>query len=649
MYEKLFQKGKIGSLDLKNRTVMTAMGVNYSSSTGESTSQEIEYYKARAKGGIGLIITGITNVDGKAGRACGNQLSASHDGCIRTLRELADAVHTYDTKIFGQLHHAGIQTSSRVTGYKPEGPSAIASAVIGEEPHALSIEEIKVLEKQFIAAAVRLKNAEFDGAEIHAAHGYLISSFLSPHTNKREDEYGGSLENRMRILINIIQGIRMYCGPSFAISVRLNSKDHIPGGLEIEESLQIAKKLEELAIDCINISGGTYESGYTVIEPSSIPEAWKKDYAKAFKQSLNIPVIAVNNIKHPETAEALLEEGICDYIGLGRATLADPQWANKAKAGRDEYIRTCVGCMNCFSQLMKYDRPVTCTVNPELGKEHLYTDLNKLVAKTGDGKKVVVIGAGPAGSEAAIVLANRGYKVTVFEKNEGCGGSIRLGAKPPYKFYFNEYISMLEKTMEEMGIDLRFNEEATVEKVKELDPYGVVVAVGGQAAKLNIEGIDKDKILDYRDILSEEVDFTGKNVLVIGGGETGLETAEFIRDKDNKVTVVEMLSDVGLELDKSTKAIMLKRFGEKEIPVLTNTKFKKVKADNKAILVNTQKDEQVEADFDYIISAVGVKNNPEYNNQFLEAFENSIVIGDARKPRNIVLGTREAYDKAFVF
>ena len=208
---------------------------------------------------------------------------------------------------------------------------------------------------------------------------------------------------------------------------------------------------------------------------------------------------------------------------------------------------------------------------------------------------------------------------------------------------------MLEKTMAELGIDLRFNEEATVEKVKELDPYGVVVAVGGQAAKLNIEGIDKDKILDYRDILSEEVDFTGKNVLVIGGGETGLETAEFIRDKDNKVTVVEMLSDVGLELDKSTKAIMLKRFGEKEIPVLTNTKFKEVKADNKAILVNTQKDEEVEVDFDYIISAIGVKNNPEYNNQFLEASEDSIVIGDARKPRNIVLGTREAYDKAFVF
>lgn len=562
---------------------------------------------------------------------------------------MADVVHTYDTKIFGQLHHAGIQTSSRITGYKPEGPSAIASAVIGEEPHALSIEEIKVLEKQFIAAAVRLKNAEFDGAEIHAAHGYLISSFLSPHTNKREDEYGGSLENRMRILVNIIQGIRMYCGPSFAISVRLNSKDHIDGGFDIEESLQVAKKLEELGIDCINISGGTYESGYTVIEPSSIPEAWKKDYAKAFKESLSIPVIAVDNIKHPKTAEALLEEGVCDYIGLGRATLADAEWANKAKAGRDEYIRTCVGCMNCFSQLMKYDRPVTCTVNPELGKEHLYTDLNKLVAKTGEGKKVVVIGAGPAGSEAAIVLANRGYKVTVFEKNEGAGGSIRLGAKPPYKFYFNEYITMLEKTMAELGIDLRFNEEATLEKVKEIDPYGVVVAVGGQAVKLNIEGIDGDKILNYADILSEEADFTGKNVLVIGGGETGLETAEFIRDKDNKVTVVEMLSDVGLELDKSTKAIMLKRFGEKEIPVLTNTKFKEVKADNKAILVNTQKDEEVEVDFDYIISAVGVKNNPEYNNQFLEAFENSIVIGDARKPRNIVLGTREAYDKAFVF
>lgn len=650
MYNKLFEKGRIGKLELKNRLVMPAMGVNYSSAEGEATAQEIEYFKARAKGGIGLIITGITNVDGKAGRASGNQLSAAHEGNIRSLRELADAVHTYDTKIFGQIHHAGIQTSSRITGFIPEGPSALASAVVGEKARELSIEDIKTLEKQFVGAAVRLKNAEFDGVEIHAAHGYLISSFLSPHTNKRKDEYGGSLENRMRILLNIIYGIREYCGPYFTISVRLNSTDHVEGGLEFEESLKIAKAIEKAGVDCVNLSCGTYESGYTIIEPSSIGQGWKKGYAKRLKETVDIPVIAVNNIKYPSIAEELLEDDVCDFVGLARASLADPEWSNKAKAGKDEYIRTCVGCMNCFGQLMRYDRPVTCTVNPELSKEYLYTDLNKLVAKTGDNKKIVVVGAGPSGSEAAIVLAKRGYDVTVFDKNEGPGGAIRLGAMPPFKFYFNDYIIMLEKTMEEHGVDLRFNEEATVEKIKELDPYGVVVAVGGEPATLDIEGLDSKKLVGYEDILSEKLDFAGKNILVIGGGETGLETGEFLVDRNNKVTIVEMLDEVGKELEVSTKAMMLKRFEEKQISIFTKTTIKKVDQDSKkAILLNIESEEEIEVDFDYIVSAIGIKNNPNYNKQFLEAFENTILIGDAHKPRNIVSASREAYDKAFVF
>ena len=648
MYQKLFEPGKIAKLDIKSRTVMPAMGVNYSTATGEATSQEIEYYKARAKGGIGLIITGITNVDGKAGRACGNQLLAASEGNVRSLRELADAVHTYDTKIFGQIHHAGIQTSSRITGYKPEGPSAIASKVIGEVAHELSMEEIKKLESQFVAAAVRLKNAQFDGVEIHAAHGYLISSFLSPHTNKREDEYGGNLENRMRILLNILAGIKAYCGKDFPVSVRLNSTDHVEGGLEFEESIQIAKILEKSGADCINLSGGTYESGYTVIEPSSIPQGWKKDYAKKLKENLSIPVIAVNNIKDPEVAEALLEEGVSDYVGLARASLADPEWTNKAKAGRDKYIRKCVGCMNCFAQLMKYDRPVTCTVNPELSKEYLYTDLNKLINKTGEGRKVVVIGAGPAGSEAALVLANRGFDVTIFDKNEGPGGSIRLGAKPPFKSYFNSYITMLEASMEEAGVDLRFNEEATLEKVKALDPYGVVVAVGGNPAILDIKGLASDKVLTYADILSENVDFTGKNVLVIGGGETGLETGEFLKDKGNDVKVIEIQEEIGKELEAASKGLMLKRFADKGLPVLTKTTIKEVN-DGKAILLNLETNEESQVDFDYVVSAVGVKNDPDYNKEFVDNFAKVIVIGDARKPRNIVLGAREAYDKAFVF
>lgn len=650
MYSKLFEKGKIGNLELKNRIVMPAMGVNYSSPDGEATDQDIAYLTARAKGGTGLIITGIVQVENETGKALGSQLSAAHEGTIRSFKELADSVHTYDTKIFAQLHHAGIETSSFITGNQIVGPSEVASKAVGETPRALTIEEIKELEKAFAIAAKRCQNAGLDGVEIHGAHGYLVSSFLSPHTNLRDDEYGGSLENRMRFLLNIIGGIKAVCGPQFPVSVRMNGADHVEGGLTIEDTVKIAKKLEEAGVDVLNVSSGTYESGYTIVEPSSIPEAWKKDFAKAITNSVNIPVIAVDNIKHPHVAEALLEEGVSDFVGIGRGNIADPEWANKAKEGKDEYIRTCVGCLNCFGTISKYDRPMTCTVNPETSKEYLYTDLNKKLAKDGDGKKVVVVGAGPTGSEAAIVLRNRGYDVAVFEKNDKPGGSIILGANPPFKKLFFEYIDMLQKTMESLGIDVHYNEEVTVEKVKALDPYGVVVAIGGEPIVLGIEGLDESEILSYTDILSNETDLTGKNILVIGGGETGLETGEFLADKDNTITIVELQEEVGRDLNQTVKLLMLKRFGEKGVNVLSSTTVKSVdKENNKATLINRKTNEEVVIDCDYVVSAIGVKNNPARNEEFLNAFDKTILIGDARKPRNIVNGSREAYDKAFVF
>lgn len=650
MHQKLFEKGKIGKLQLKNRLVMPAMGVNYSTANGEASNQEIAYYAARAKGGIGLIITGVTQVENETGKALGNQLSAANEGSIRSLRELSDAVHKYDTKIFAQLHHAGIETTSYITGNQIVGPSDIGSKAVGEKPRALTIEEINKLEKDFIIAAKRCQNANFDGVEIHGAHGYLISSFLSPHTNHRDDQYGGSIENRMRFLLNIIGGIRKICGPDFPISVRINASDHVEGGLTIKDSIEIAKILEKAGVDCINVSCGTYESGYTVVEPSSFQEAWKKDYAKAITDSVNIPVIAVNNIKHPNVAEKLLEDGVCDYIGIARASLADPSWSNKAREGKDEYIRTCVGCMNCFNQVDKYDRPVTCTVNPETSKEYLYNDFSKKLAKDGDNKKVVVIGAGPSGCEAAIVLKNRAYDVTVFEKNKGAGGSIRLGANPPYKQLFFEYISMLEKTMKDLAIEVKYNEIATVEKIKALNPYGVVIAIGGEPIILNIDGLEEKEILSYTDILSNEKDIKDKNIIVIGGGETGLETGEFLRDKGNNVTIVELLDDVGRDLQKTVKLTMLKRFVDKKINIMKSSTVKSFdKANNKAILVDVNTKSEISVDCDYIVSAIGVKNNTEKNEEFQNAFANTILIGDAHKPGNIVTACREAYDKAFEF
>ena len=379
-YEKLFTPGRIGPLTIRNRAVMSPMGTDFADTNGNASPRLIAYYAERAKGGIGLIINEYTGVDDVDSIPTQHNLRMAQDYNVKAAEELTETVHIYGAKIFAQLHHGGATSKSAFTGRQNLSPSGIPMAPGGEVPREMTLEDIKRVQDKFVAAAVRCKKAGYDGVELHAAHGYLMTQFLSEYYNRRTDAYGGSLENRCRFIDEVIAAIRAKLG-NYPISVRICGDEMTPqeGFWNLEGGLAIAKHLEAQGIDCINISNGSAWNGNANCEPFSYVPGWKKHVAKAFKEALSIPVIATNTIKDPDFAEQLLEEGVSDFVALGRSQFADPEFMNKAKAGHPEKIRSCIACMYCRERLLGGAMPVQCSLNPRLGREYRYRwqDLQK--------------------------------------------------------------------------------------------------------------------------------------------------------------------------------------------------------------------------------------------------------------------------------
>ncbi|MBR0474991.1 MAG: FAD-dependent oxidoreductase [Erysipelotrichaceae bacterium] len=642
-YAKLFEPGRIGNLELKNRIVMPAMGCSLAEVTGEPGPRMIKYYAERAKGGAGLIITEITRVDDETGVGTPNQLSVTNTHVIGQLSRLVEAVHAYNTKLFVQLHHPGNQTPSRLIGGKqPVSASDVTCNVIGEQPRALTTEEVEAMVKKFVTGAVIAQKAGVDGVEIHAAHGYLVSQFLSPHTNKRTDKYGGSFEGRMRFITEIIMGIKAYCGPKFPISVRMNGDDFLADGITLEDAVNQAKYLEKLGINVLNVSCGTYDSGATIIEPSYFAEGWKKHLSTAIKNAVSLPVIAVDNIKHPAVAEALLEEGASDFIGIARGFLADANWGIKAKKGEDLYIRKCLGCMECF-RILNDGLPLGCTLNPILGREFEYGE--EKLCRNGNGKKVAVIGGGPAGMQAAVVLAKRGFKTYLFEASDRLGGTVNLAALPPNKGMLAEFVETQQAEIEKAGVEVKLNCCADVNTLKQLGVEAVFLATGGKAIRPNIEGIEK--AVTAEDVLAGKAEANGE-LVIVGGGVTGLETAELL-GKDHKVTVVEMLDKVGGNLYPSVTMHLVQEIMKQGGQVCKGHALVKVN-DGSVIVRNTKTNEEVNISADTVILAMGVRSERANISELCEAYgDNVVLVGDADKPGQIYDALHSAYNRAFVF
>ncbi len=641
-YEKMLKPGKIGNLEIKNRVVMPAMGCSLAESSGEAGQRMIKYYADRARGGVGLIITEITRVDDVTGVGTPNQLSVTGTYMIGQLSRLAEAVHAYGTKIFVQLHHPGNQTPSRlINGLQPVSASDVTCNVIGEQPRPLSTEEVEAMVKKFVTGAVIAQKAGIDGVEIHGAHGYLVSQFLSPHTNKRTDKYGGSFEGRMRFVTEIIMGIKTYCGSKFPISVRINGNDYLEDGITEEDAIEQAKYLEKLGISCLNISCGTYDSGATIIEPSYFAEGWKRHLAANIRKVVSIPVIAVANIKHPQFAEEFLND--VDFVGIARGHLADPDFVCKAAAGKEKSIRKCLGCMECF-RILNDGLPLGCTLNPILGREFEWGD-EKLV-KNGAGRTVAVIGGGPAGMEAALTLAKRGFRTVLFEAQEKLGGTANLAAIPPNKGMINEFVETMEEQLKESGVEVRLGECASPETLKQLNAEAVFLATGGKAVRPLLEGIDL--AVTAEDVLAGKAEVKGKNVVIVGGGVTGLETAECL-SKDHKVTVVEMLDKVGGNLYPSVTMHLAQEIMKAGGTIAKGKALMSI--DEAGVTVkDVHSNEESVIPADTVVLAMGVKSERPLYDELKEAYGNNLIlVGDADRPGQIYDALHSGHDRAFVY
>ena len=640
--QMLFQPGKIGKAHLKNRLVLPAMGSGFAEANGDAGEKIIRYYEERARGGCGLIITEICRVDDEHGVGMPNQMALTKLHHVYALENLVEAVHKHGSKVFVQLHHPGRQTKSyMMDGRDVVAPSAIPCQVTQEMPRALTTEECKGLVKKFVTSAKYAQMAGADGVELHAAHGYLLNQFLSPHTNKRTDEYGGSFEKRLRFITEIILGIKSVC-PGFPISVRLSADEFVEDGNHLPEVVEIAKALEKLGVDSLNISCGTYESGLTIIEPYSIPEGWKGHLAQAIKQAVSIPVIAVNNIKRPAVAEKMLEEGVCDFIASARGQLVDAEFGNKAFEGRDEDIRKCIGCLYCFKEIGALHR-LKCAINPRLGRENIYQDLNPC----GEGRKVVVIGGGPAGMEAAITLADRKYAVTLYEKREALGGALTMASMANHKDLIKEYRDYLIRQVEKRDIKVVLNHEATLEDIRGQEPYAVFLAHGGQPMVFPIPGSEAMDTLVWDRVLREGIKPEKKKILVIGGGVTGLEVAELLSEEGlgNQVKVVEMKGEVADSVYPSVKYKLVEALTKNKVDILVNKKLVAMEA-GRAEIEDVETGDKTKLDCDLVIYATGVRGQTDLVDEYNKHFNRVFACGDINKAGSILEATGQAYESA---
>lgn len=646
-YKNLLSKGTIDNLELKNRVVMSPMSPGVATLDGEVTDDTIAYYEARAKGGVGLIILGALKINDETGTFEARGLSIAKDEYIPGMKRIADSIHQYGAKVFAQIGHPGRQAYSRINKGNPcVAPSAIPCMVCRQETKALSIKEIESMVQDFIDAARRLQAADMDGVELHASHGYLINQFLSPYSNKRTDEYGGSLENRMRFIEDIIKGIRDKCGKDFIISVRIPADEFLEefgvseDGINLQEGVRIAKYLDDLGVDAINVSSGIFLTTNTIIEPTSYPQGWRIHLAEEVKKVVKAPVIAASVIRKPEFAEELLENHIVDFVALGRGLLADPDWVKKAEEGRESEIIPCISCLNCL-ELVYAEKASECAVNIEAARELQLPDL----IQNGNDRVVVIIGAGPAGMEAGRILAIRGFKPILFEREKEVGGQLQLANKPLHKEKMNWLIDYLANQLDLLGIETRLGTEPSIKEIKRLDPYAIFIATGSSEIVPKIQGIQNENVYLVSDILQGKVKIEDKEVAVIGGGMTGLETAELLAEQGNKVTIIEMLGKIGQGIYTPNRIDIMNRLKKHDVKMLANHKLESV-VGTKVVLEDLIKKIDVELMVDHVVLSLGVKPNNQIVESIKQNFENVIVIGDAKETGRIAHAIKTGHMEA---
>ena len=647
-YPHIFSPLTVKNMTIKNRIVMMPMGTNYGEQNGEMSFLHINYYEQRAKGGTGLIIVENASIDSPQGSNGTTQLRIDHDNYLPRLFKFCENIHRYGTKIAIQINHAGASAISSRINMPPVSASDVPSKEGGEIPRPLSREEILHIVKKYGEAAKRAQTAGFDAVEIHAGHSYLISQFLSPITNKRTDEFGGSVENRTRFCRMVIDEVRKQVGPFFPIMLRLSADELMEGGNTLDDTLEYLDYLQE-EVDIFDVSCGLNGSIQYQIDANYLPDGWRSYMAKAVKEKFNKPCISMGNIRDPKVAERILADGDADLIGMGRGLIADPAWVNKVATGHECDLRKCISCnVGCAGNRIGVNRPIRCTVNPSVLEGDVYKKLH--VKKNCN---VVVIGGGTAGLEAACTAAEVGCNTFLLEKGSELGGLASLISKIPAKNRLADFPHYLMHRAEQLeNLYIFTNTEGTPENIRKFHPNIIVSSTGSAPLLPPIAGL-KDRIDNenyniysilgmINHINDFPKDLEGKKVVVVGGGAVGLDVVEFFADRNADISIVEMMDQIGRDLDpvskNDTKAMMKKH----NVHQLTKTALLEVK--DSSFLVKGD-GEPYELPFEYGFVCLGMRAQGQLYQSLAEEFSSEDVeimnIGDSQRARRIIDGTQE--------
>jgi len=622
-FSSMFERGRIGTMSLKNRLVMPSMVRNYADAKGLVTKQYVDHIARIAKGGVGMMILEASYITPE-GRGFVNELGIHSEACVPGLKKLAAVAHKNGAKIGIQLYHAGRQTVPGNNGGKqPVAPSPIPDPLEQVMPHQLTVKEIQALVRAYGRAAGRAKKAGLDFVEIHGAHGYLISQFLSPFSNKRTDAYGGSEKKRLRFATEVYEAVRKAVGAKYPVTIRLSGDEMVKGGLTIRDTMKIAKYLEKLGVDAFHISAGVYGS---YVKGYMIPPMVKEDgvllhLAAAVKKAVKVPVIAVGKLRTPEIVEQTLKTKKADFVAIGRTLLADPEWPNKVKAGRLLDINKCVACnQGCISRLFA-QQDVRCTVNPEVSREALFA------AKRGKKKKVLVIGGGPGGLEAAKVAAQRGHTVTLYERSSRLGGQVISAALLPYRKDWNALLKSLIHDTQKLGITIKISTEFSPSMVKAGQYDAAIVATGSTPMRPGIPGIEGTNVVIAHDLLEGREKAKGKTV-VIGGGCMGTQVAESLAVKGHVVTIVEATQNIAMEAPLDDRALLLERLEKLHVKIAANTKV--VGIGTKSVTVEDVSGVK-DLYADTIVLCLGGRPNDGITNELKKLVKDVFVVGDAKQ------------------
>lgn len=634
---ELFRPGRIGKLEIKNRIVMLPMGTRYADEEGFVTDRIIDYYEERARGGAGLIIVEISCVDSPVGKVIRNSLAIDEDKFIPGLAKLAAAIKKHGARAAIQVGHAGNAGRPEITGLLPVGPSPVKRKGLYVLPRELNTGEIQRLVLCFAMAAERAKQAGFDGVEIHGAHMYLVSQFLSAAWNKRDDIYGGNLENRVRFLKEIIASTREWVGEDFPVWCRINAEEEgIPGGTDLAEARLTAEMIQG-SIDALSVSASGSGARAFIKTSPDLPGILLP-LAGAIKKAVNIPVIAAGRIT-PEIGKEAIQKGMVDFIGWGRSLISDPELPLKLMEGNTDEIRPCIACLRCYFEA----EPIACSVNACAGKEK-----ELKIVPTDRPQKVFVVGGGPAGMEAARVAALRGHRVTLFEKGPQLGGQLLLAHLPPEKKKMIQPLTgYLTNQLRMLGIEVKLGKEVTRQLIDKEKPDSVILATGIIPFVPDIPGMDLAHVVKALDVLAgmEEV---GERVVIIGGELVGCETADFLASKGKKVVLVRRGTRMAEKMQVGRRRSLLDRLIEQGVVMLTDVHYEKIVPEGVVITDKAGNRQLIEADS--VVVAAGSRPNRNLLEQLdkKDGDRKICSAGDCLDPRGIKEAIEEGYRAAFL-